>query len=104
MHEFLHLLRQDIPFHWDQEAQDSIEALKNGLSQEPLIIPPNYNKEYTLYLSAFEVAIVGVLIQEGSNNRDHVIYYISKNLFGPALKYEPSEKTTLALVHFVQKL
>jgi len=101
---FLHLFHRDIPFHWANQAQKSFESLKDALSQAPLIRPPSHNKDYTLYLSASDVSIAWVLVQDGPDNKERVIYYVSKNPFWPALKYEPEEKIALALVHSVPNL
>jgi hypothetical protein len=103
-HGFLHLLRHDIPFHWDDYAQQSFEDLKEGLSNGPLISAPDYNRDYILYVSASAVSVAGVLIQLGDDNHEHVIYYISKNLSRPPLKYKHKEKLALAVVLMVQKL
>jgi hypothetical protein len=54
---------------------------------------------YILYVS-----VAGVLVQLGDENREHVIYYVSKNLSGPPLKYKHEEKLFLAVVLVVQKL
>jgi hypothetical protein len=74
------------------------------LSNAPLISPPDYNHDYILYLSASAISVAGVLIQLGDDGREHVIYYISKNISGPPLKYNHEEKLTLAVVLAVQKL
>ena len=63
-----------------------------------MISAPNYNHDYILYISASAVSIAGVLIQLGDENREHVIYYVSKNLSGPPLKYKHEEKLVLAVV------
>jgi hypothetical protein len=34
---FMHLLNKDVPFHWDDAAQRSIEALKHALTTAPLL-------------------------------------------------------------------
>jgi hypothetical protein len=82
----------DVPFQWDQHAQDAFDSLKEALNKEPLISPPDYDKDYILYLSASEVSVVGVLVQVGNDQHEHVIYYISKNISGPPLKYNHEEK------------
>jgi hypothetical protein len=69
-----------------------------------LISAPDYNRDYILYVSASAVSVVGVLVQLGDDNREHVIYYVSKNLSGPPLKYKHEEKLALAVVLAVQKL
>jgi hypothetical protein len=74
------------------------------LSNAPLISAPNYNRDYTPYVSALVVSVARVLVQLGNDNREHVIYYISKNLSGPPLKYKREEKLALAVVLAVQKL
>jgi hypothetical protein len=103
-HGFLRLLRHDIPFHWDDHAQQSFDDLKTTLSNAPLISAPDYNRDYILYVSASAVSVAGVLVQLGDDNREHVIYYVSKNLSGPPLKYKHEEKLALAVVLAVQKL
>jgi hypothetical protein len=103
-HGFLHLLRHDIPFQWDEHAQNAFDDLKEALSNAPLISPPDYNRDYILYLSASTVSVAGVLIQLGDDDWEHVIYYVSKNLSGPPLKYNHEEKLALAVVLAVQKL
>jgi hypothetical protein len=86
-HGFLHLLRHDIPFQWDEHAQTDFDDLKADLSNAPLSNPPNYDSNYILYLSASTVSIAGVLFQLGDDDWENVIYFVSKNLSGPPLKY-----------------
>jgi hypothetical protein len=69
-----------------------------------LISAPDYNRDYILYVSASAVLVAGVLVQLRDDNREHVIYYVSKNLSGPPLKYKHEEKLSLAVVLAVQKL
>jgi hypothetical protein len=103
-HGFLRLLSHDIPFHWDDHTQQSFDNLKAVLSNAPLISAPDYNHNYILYVSASSVSVSGILVQLGDENREHVIYYVSKNLSGPPLKYKHEEKLSLAVVLAVQKL
>jgi hypothetical protein len=103
-HNFLRLLRHDIPFQWDEHAQSTFNDLKETLSNAPLISPPDYDRDYILYLSTSVVSIARVLIQLGDDDREHVIYYISKNISEPPLKYNHEEKLALVVVLAVQKL
>jgi hypothetical protein len=103
-HSFLRLLCHDIPFHWDEHAQKAFDDLKMALSNAPLISSPDYNRDYILYISASVVSVAGVLVQIGDDDHEHVIYYISKNLSGPPLKYNHEEKLALAVILAVQKL
>ena len=60
----MHLLKKDIPFHWDKFVQLSFEELKHALTYTPLLRPPNYNKYFLLYLDTAELTISMVLVQE----------------------------------------
>jgi hypothetical protein len=97
-------LHHKIPFHWDEHAQTAFDDLKETLSNAPLISPPEYNRDYILYILASSVSVGGVLIQIGDDDHEHVIYYISKNLLGTPLKYNYEEKLSLSIVLVVQKL
>jgi hypothetical protein len=103
-HGFLQLLHHDIPFRWDEHAQTSFDDLKSALSHPPLISPPDYDCDYILYLSASAISVAEVLIQLGDDGHENVIYYISKNLSGPPLKYNHEDKRALPVLLTVQKL
>ena len=60
----MRLLKKDTPFIWDEQAQLSFEKLKHALTHAPLIHPPDYSKEFTLYLAASNATITMVLVQE----------------------------------------
>jgi hypothetical protein len=74
---FMHLLKKDVPFFWDEAAQRSFDALKHALTTAPLLRPPNYNKDFLLYLAAAESTIGMVLVQEDDSFSEYVIYYLS---------------------------
>jgi hypothetical protein len=82
---FMRLLQKNTPFIWDDTAQWSFDALKHALTHAPLLHPPEYTKDYILYLAASTSTIAMVLVQEDPNDEEHVIYYLSKSLSGPEL-------------------
>src|SRR5713226_339923 len=84
---FMHLLKQDTPFVWDETVQLAFEALKKALLSAPLLRPPDYSRDFLLYLAASESTIGVVLVQEDDNLLEHVIYYLSRALAGPELRY-----------------
>jgi hypothetical protein len=54
-------------------------------------------------LAASTSTIAMVLVQEDSNGEEHVIYYLSKSLSGPELRYSHVEKLAMAAVIAVQR-
>jgi hypothetical protein len=63
----------------------------------------NYTQDYILYLAASTSTIAMVLVQEDPIGEEHVIYYLSKSLSGPELRYSHVEKLALAAVIIVQR-
>jgi hypothetical protein len=98
---FIHLLKKDVTFFWDDTVQRSFDALKHALTTAPLLRPPNYNKYFLLYLVVVESTIGMVLVQEDDLFSKYVIYYLSQGLVGPELNYSHLEKLALATVHVV---
>ena len=101
---YMHLLKKDTPFYWDDQADRSFEALKKALTSSPLLSPPDFSRDFLLYLAAAESTMGMVLVQEGDDHSEHVIYYLSRALVGSELAYCHVEKLALAVVHAVQRL
>ena len=59
---FMQLLQKNTPFVWDDTTQRSFDALKNALTHTPLLHPPEYTKDYILYLAASTSTIAMVLV------------------------------------------
>jgi hypothetical protein len=74
---FMRLLKKYVPFLWDEATQCSFDALKHALITAPLLRPPNYNKDFLLYLAAAKSTIGMVLVQEDDSLSEYVIYYLS---------------------------
>ena len=72
-------MKKGVPFHWDQVAQASFDAVKDTLVQASLMYPPNYQNYYFLYIATAEMTIAMVLVQV-ENGIEHPIYYLSHNL------------------------
>ena len=69
-----------------------------------MISPPDYSRDFLLYVAASLETIGMVLVQEDEELQEHVIYYLSRNLIDAELRYSHVEKLSLATVHVVQRL
>lgn len=101
--DFTHPLKKGVPFIWDDISHKSFDALKNTLISAPLLHPPNYHCDYFLYLVAADSTIAMVLVQDDDNGNEHVICYLSHNLFHVDIRYAHVEKLDLAVVHVIQR-
>jgi hypothetical protein len=92
-----------MPFVWDEVAQKSFDDLKVVLINAPLLHPPDYHRDYFLYLAAAPSTIAMVLVQDDDEGNEHVIYYLSRNLLDTETRYAHVEKLALAAVQVVQR-
>lgn len=48
----MHFLKKEVPFYWDERDQRYFEILKKSLSSALVLGPPDYNRDFILYLAA----------------------------------------------------
>ena len=99
----MRLLKKDTPFVWDDFVQCAFDNLKHALTHAHLLQPPNYPKDYSLYVAMSLSTIGMVLVQIDENDIEHVIYYARKNILDSKTHYSHVEKLALATVIAVQK-
>jgi len=99
---FTHLLNKDTSFIWDDVAQRAFDALKYTLTHASLLHPPNYHRDYLLYLVSTDSSIAMVLVHEDESHEEHVIYYLSRGLTITEINYAHMEKLALEVVQGVQ--
>lgn len=61
---FTRLLKEGVPFHWDDDAHKMFDALKYVLVQTSLLYPLDYQCSYFPYLVTSISTIEMVLVQE----------------------------------------
>lgn len=97
------MLKQGTPIFWDEVAQKYFDDLKAVLVNSPLLHPPDYHRDYFLYLDAAPSTIAMVLVQYDDEGNEHVIYYLSRNLLDTETRYAHVEKLALATVQAIQR-
>ena len=99
---FMRLLKKDTPFYWDEQAQESFDALKQALEMTPMLSPPNYSHDFLLYVVASQDITGMVLVQEDEELQEHLVYYLIQNLIDSRLHYTHVKKLPLVTVHAAQ--
>ncbi|MCH99186.1 putative protein NYNRIN-like, partial [Trifolium medium] len=97
------LLRKESMFEWTEECESALQHLKRALSKPPVLTRPVEGETLYLYLAVASEAISAVLIRETKQGQKPV-YFISKALQGPELRYLQIEKMALAVVMAARKL
>ena len=49
---FKRLLKKDTPFYWDEQAQESFDALKKALAMAPMLSPLDYIYDLLIYVAS----------------------------------------------------
>lgn len=90
-------LRKDENFKWSELEQNSFENLKNKLLTPPILIYPNFDREFILTTDASSYA-VGAILSQKLDGRDHPIAYASRKLNKAESNYSTIEKELLAII------
>ncbi|XP_069145633.1 uncharacterized protein [Solanum lycopersicum] len=99
------LLKKDDPTKWTEECQTAFDAIKNYLSNPPVLVPPREGSPLLLYLSVSDNAFGCVLGQhDETGKKERAIYYISKKFTPYESRYTLLERTCCALTWLAQKL
>mmetsp|Transcript_5973 Transcript_5973/g.7268 ORF Transcript_5973/g.7268 Transcript_5973/m.7268 type:complete len:1243 (-) Transcript_5973:294-4022(-) len=84
---------------WGETQDEAFKILKEKLTTSPILVLPNFNKEFRLTTDASDTAIGATLEQVDENNKlVGVIGYFSKKLIGAQLNYFVMEKEFLAII------
>ena len=58
------MLKKDNTFQWSKEAKQSFVSIKQALSEAPILVSPNFDKDFILFSFSSEHTITGVLLQK----------------------------------------
>ncbi|KAK5811485.1 hypothetical protein PVK06_026822 [Gossypium arboreum] len=92
------LLQKDIKFEWTEKCQKSFDQLKTYLTEAPILVQPESDKEFVIYSDASLLGLGCVLMQEG-----RVMAYASRQL-KPHEKNYPTHDLELAAIVFALKI
>ena len=95
------LTKKGTPFIWNQECDNAFTALKQHLTQAPVLACPQFDHhadEFSLQTDASAVGLGAVLEQNG-----HVIAYASRSLTAPERQYSVIQRECLAVVYALKQ-
>ena len=86
------MLRKDSLVKSTLEAKQSFEAIKQELTKTPVLISPDFNKDFIIFSFASKHTIAAVLLQKNNQGYEQPITFFSKSLTDAPLKYNIMEK------------
>lgn len=97
------LLRKDKKFLWDSACEESFKKIKDALVSAPILACPNFEHPFYVQTDASAYGLGAVLTQK-YNDREYVIYYLSRSLSRAEQNYSSTERECLAALWAVEKL
>ena len=89
---------------WNEEYHKDFDKIKEYLISLSVLKLPRQGKSLILYLALEENAMGAMLAQEGPEDVEHVVYYLSKKFLPYEEKYDMVEKTCLIMIWAIKKL
>ena len=92
------LLKKDAPWDWTNECENAVKTLKQRLSEEPVLIQPDLDKQFEIEVDASRYANGAVLYQKDAQGLRHLVAYYSQT-FSPAERnYDIHDQEFLAIM------
>jgi hypothetical protein len=90
-------------FRWGVEQQWAFEEIKEYLSKPPVLVPPQQDRPFYVYLSVGDTSITSVVIQV-HDDKERVVFYLSRRMLDAETRYPDIEKLCLCLFFTCTKL
>jgi ribonuclease HI len=95
-------LKKDQKFMWGDEPQKAFDEIKQYMKEPPVLVPPQLDKPFKLYVAADTQTIGSALIQE-FEGKERVVAYLSRKLLDPETTYSAVEKLCLCVYYSCTK-
>jgi hypothetical protein len=89
-------IKKDQKSVWGDEQQKAFDEIKQYMKEPPVLVPPQLNKPFKLYVAADTQTIGSALIQE-FEGKERVVAYLSRKLLDPETRYLAAEKLCLCV-------
>ena len=97
------LTRKDVSFQWTQKEEQAFQALKDKVTQDPVLEEADPEKEFEIHTDASDDAAGGELTQRDDKGRVRIIANFSKKFNGPETRYATPDKEFMAIVYAFQE-
>jgi ribonuclease HI len=85
------------------EQQRAFEEIKEYLARPPVLVPPQQDRSFYIYLSVGDTSIASVVVQV-YDDKVKVVFYLSRRMLDTKTRYQEIEKLCLCLFFTCIKL
>ena len=96
------MLENDAKFDFDELCKAAFKEIKSRFVTAPIMVTPDWNKEFEIMCDASDYAM-GVVLGQRNEKIFKAIYYASKTFNETQKNYSTTEKETLAMVFACEK-
>jgi hypothetical protein len=99
----LHAAVHREPFRWTKEEEKAFTAVKLLLTRALVVQPPDWEREFHVFVDTSDIAIGIVLMQKYEKNWFRPMYYASRRLSKAEKNYSTTEREALRMIYSVTK-
>ena len=96
------MLHKDNTYEWNDQCQEAFDELKHRLTTAPILIYPDYKREFILATDASYTGFGATLSQISDDKKEHPIAYASKSLKRKKMNYGATELECAAIVWAIE--
>jgi hypothetical protein len=96
-------IKADEEFRWGAEQQRAFEEIKEYLARPPVLVPPQQDMPFYIYLLVGDTSIASVVVQ-AYDGKENVVFYLSGRMLDTETRYHEIEKLCLCLFFACTKL
>jgi len=95
-------LTGEVAYIWSAAAQEALESLKTKLASAPVLVQPDFTKDFVLHTDASDTAVGAVLMQDQGQGLQPIAYE-SRKLTPAEKNYPVHEKELLAVMYALKQ-
>lgn len=92
------MMKGNKTFKWNDARKKSFEDIKDAIAKAPMLVHPNYTKEFIIFYYALKDTMSTILMQENKEKIQALISFMSIPLKNQELRYSQMEKHAYAVV------
>lgn len=97
------MLKKNVVFTWTKEAKDNFQNIKEALAAAPILVNPNFSRDFILYAYGGLGVISAMLVQQNFEGLEQPIAFFSKGLEDYEQRYSFVKKHVLVVIKSLKK-